>query len=116
MDDIKAFEQVVENHSLFPRHKLYNAVGLAGEVGELLNIVKKIAIRYDLLKQGIEITSMKSMTDYELDIEEELGDTLFYLIRLAKDFDIDVEQIIRNQTLKLAFQTETLTKQEFFLK
>jgi len=58
---------------------MYPAMGLAGEVGELLNKIKKH------FRDGTPL-------DRE-DMVAELGDVLWYMAALATDLDIDFEEI-----------------------
>lgn len=70
----------------------YPALGLAGETGEAIEVVKKM-IRDN---KGVVTPEIKH------DLILELGDVLHYLIRLAKDFDISMDEIIDGNTEKLS--------------
>ncbi|MDE1857039.1 MAG: nucleoside triphosphate pyrophosphohydrolase family protein [Candidatus Micrarchaeota archaeon] len=65
----------------------YTTIGLAGEVGELLNKVKKIA-------------RDKKMPERE-DIISELGDILWYLSQTAKEFGTDLDEVAQYNVKKL---------------
>ncbi len=65
----------------------YFSLGLAGEVGELLNKIKKIA------------RDRKSPNRDEL--RGELGDVLWYLSQLAKEFDIPLSEVADYNIKKL---------------
>ena len=67
---------------------MYPALGLAGEVGEVCNKIKK---HY---RDGTPLD-----TD---DLRKELGDVLWYLAALATDLDIDLEQAAGENLEKLA--------------
>ncbi len=70
----------------------YPSLGLAGEVGELLNKVKKIA--RDNAKFSKE------------DIEGEIGDVLWYLSQLCTEFDISLEEAAKHNLEKLKSRKE----------
>jgi NTP pyrophosphatase (non-canonical NTP hydrolase) len=55
------------------------AVCLVGEVGEFCNVLKKV-VRGDL-----------SLIDAKPDLSEELIDSFIYLIKIANQFDVDLE-------------------------
>ena len=60
-----------------PRDRIANhAMGLAGETGELVDAIKK------RLFHGHDLDRTK--------VREEIGDVLWYLARLAADFDLDL--------------------------
>ena len=90
--DTFEFEKVVNNHSMLPKNGTYNATGLCGECGEVANVIKKIAIREHLKPE--DVLSMKSMDDYKVALNDELGDALFYLTRIALDNDIHLQDIM----------------------
>ncbi len=66
----------------------YHAIGLAGEVGELLNKIKKIA------RDNMQI-------DRE-DAKHELGDILWYLSELANSLGISMDEVADANIEKLA--------------
>ncbi|MCW1292577.1 MAG: nucleoside triphosphate pyrophosphohydrolase family protein [Candidatus Rehaiarchaeum fermentans] len=66
----------------------YPALGLAGEVGELLNKIKKIA-RDNATYTKEELTS-------------ELGDVLWYLSEVARQLDINLNDVAEYNLKKLA--------------
>lgn len=68
----------------------HRTLGVAGEAGELANIVKKI-IRY---KDG-EATAEDIQK-----ITEKLGDVLYYTATLAKYYDIPLEEIAAKNLIK----------------
>ncbi|HUY70066.1 MAG TPA: nucleoside triphosphate pyrophosphohydrolase family protein [Candidatus Baltobacteraceae bacterium] len=70
----------------------YFSLGLAGEVGELLNKIKKIA------RDG--------KNPSKEDITGELGDVLWYLSQIAKEFDIPLSEVVDYNIKKLASRRE----------
>lgn len=77
------------------------ALGLAEEAGEVVGKIKK-AIRDD---DGV-ITSERREA-----IKKELGDTLWYLSRLASECDITVQEVIDANVEKLTSRRERGTLQ-----
>lgn len=74
----------------------YCALGLAGEAGEVANEVKK-AVRDD----GSELTTER--TDKIID---ENGDTLWYVVCLADELGVSLEDLIRMNMAKLSKRME----------
>ena len=68
--------------------KAYLAVGLAGESGELCNLVKK-----DLFYTGRTISRD--------DLLGEIGDCLYYLLNLASEYGFTVEEVVENNSAKV---------------
>lgn len=92
--DIMNFKEYQENTkktAIYPKNMdgsyYYPALGLAGEVGELLNKIKKIA-------------RDKKSPDIE-DLKGELGDVLWYLSQLSNEFGIDLEEVADSNIKKL---------------
>lgn len=97
------FEKVVNIHSLFPNNPLYNSNALCGEIGEAANVVKKIIIVKSLKKE--DIFSALSTNDYKNMVKEELSDSLFYLTRLALDYNTSLSELMLIQSNKLLNQS-----------
>lgn len=108
---ISLFENAVKEHSMCPGDLQYNALALAGEVGEVANIVKKIIltrINPDWVTQDID--PMHSEAHYRELLADELGDALFYLTRLIMDNQYSLIQIATKQRHKLEQQSEKYKK------
>lgn len=71
---------------------VYPALGLSGEIGELLNKLKKI------IRDKIDATSQ----EFKDSIGKEVGDCLWYIAELASVFDLDLEEIAKQNIEKLA--------------
>lgn len=71
---------------------LYTALGLTGEAGECGEKVKKH------LREGDE--------EYLDDLEDELGDVLWYLARLAAELDVSLDDIAERNLDKLLDRQE----------
>lgn len=70
---------------------LYYVLGIAGETGELCEKIKKLFRD----KGGIIDDEFKDM------VKKESGDVLWYLTRLANQFDITLEEIAQANSDKL---------------
>lgn len=66
---------------------LYTTMGLTGEAGEVSEKVKKY------IREGDE--------QYIEDLEDELGDVLWYTARLAEELDLSLSQIAEDNMMKL---------------
>lgn len=79
-----------------------------GEAGEVANCVKKIRITELRPEWTIEANkqfSMPAKDKFEDDLNVELSDQLFYLVRLAKDNGSSLEDLINIQTHKIKVQS-----------
>ena len=89
--DFNDYQQHASETSMTPselKGKIYYpAIGLAGEVGELLNKIKKIA--RDNKQADID------------DIKGELGDVLWYVSELASQFGMSLEDVAKHNVAKL---------------
>jgi len=97
------FENLVRQHSLQPNNELYNSNALCGEVGEVADIVKKM--QFEKIKPEWIGNGIRSISDLKNAIGDELGDVLFYLVRLALDNDFNISQLMQMQSEKLNNQS-----------
>lgn len=104
--DHKRFNQIVEVHSLCPGNLLYNSNALAGEVGEVANIVKKIQMA-TMRPEWVQSNEnrLPDVEHFKAMLKGELGDVFFYLHRVILDLGFDVHEIHMEQFRKLAEQT-----------
>jgi len=81
-------ERVVQAASL-----IHAALGLAGETGEVVDIIKKAVYTPQRLQdKGIELVSA---------VEDELGDVLYYWVRLCDELGLQPGDIIERVCAKL---------------
>lgn len=97
------FENIVKMHSLQPDNTLYNSNALCGEVGEAANIAKKM--QFETIKPEWVGDSICSIPDLKKAMGDELGDALFYLVRLALDNGYNLSQLMQMQCEKLNMQS-----------
>ncbi len=91
--DFEEYQELARKTAIYPSavKTLYPALGLAGEVGELCELVKK-AHRdcggvFDAERRG--------------NIIKEMGDVLWYLASLAADLDINLQDVAHVNIRKL---------------
>jgi len=81
--------------SIYPKYKalIYPAFGLAGEVGEIMEKLKKI------ITAGGEITNIDQEKKEEF--KKELGDVLWYISALSNDLGFSLEDVANKNIDKL---------------
>lgn len=86
--------------AIYPKeHKIvYSALGLGNEAGEVMGKIKKW-LRGD---DGVGEMSIERKEA----LKGELGDVLWYLAVLAKDLDLDLEEIAKDNINKLQTRKE----------
>lgn len=101
--NINDYQNDACNTAVYPNQYaiMYPALGLAGEVGEVCNKIKKI-FRDNEGRVSIDVAS---------DLESELGDVLWYLAVLAADLELDLGEIAEKNLEKLASRAERGTLQ-----
>ncbi len=89
--DLKEYQEKASETAIYPKSLdggiYYAAIGLAGEVGELLNKIKKIARD----KAEVDVEGIKG----------ELGDVLWYCSQIAKELNIDMNDVAEYNLNKL---------------
>ena len=98
--DFNKYQQKARETAIYKDSIIYPALGLASEVGEVVDLIKKV-----LRDKDGEFTR-----DDRLDIRLELGDVLWYVAQLASDLDLDMESIaIRNlEKLRVRKENDTI--------
>ncbi|MBT5808396.1 nucleoside triphosphate pyrophosphohydrolase family protein [Candidatus Uhrbacteria bacterium] len=89
------YQEKAKETALYPnagKNIYYPAMGLAGEVGEVLNRVKKIMRDHD----G-EITD-----EIKVILKAELGDVLWYVSAVATELNLSLDDIAKANTEKLS--------------
>lgn len=99
--DFNEYQRIATQTIEYPEadnNLVYPALGLAGEVGEVVEIIKK---NYRLTG---EISS--SFLGDSSKLEKEMGDVLWYLAALCTELDIDLDYIARLNLEKLKDRKE----------
>lgn len=91
--DLAEYQRLSRRTAAYPREAwlTYPALGLAGEVGEVVEHAKK-AIRDDGAVVGEERRAAMA---------KELGDVLWYVAQLATELELDLDEIARENLEKL---------------
>ena len=93
--DFKKYQKLSRKTAVYPnrgKNFIYPAFGLAGESGEVCEIVKRI-VRGD--NGGLVDKELKD------ELSKELGDVLWYLSQLASEFELSFEEIAKGNIEKL---------------
>ncbi len=97
----KEYQRQASETALYPKRLQnleYPTLGLAGEAGEVANIVKKIQRDF-----GGELTE-----EIRLKLKDELGDVLWYISACADELGLTLEQIAEFNVKKLAERHEKI--------
>lgn len=93
------YQALAARTALYPgrgQNGYYPAMGLAGEVGEILNKMKKV-----MRDDGGVVTAARKE-----DLKSELGDVLWYLSALADELGLSLSEVARANVEKLAGRVE----------
>lgn len=105
---MKEFIKTVSTHSL-NKDEFFTMNALVGELGELANVIKKIQFHKDFesynqrVEDEIQAGTRKPFREMLID---EAGDTLFYYIQLLNRLNLNIDDVIAYQTMKLSNQSE----------
>ena len=96
--DLSFYQRKALQTAIYPEESRisYPAMGLAGEVGEVMNKIKKVYRD----KGGVFDTTTKQ------EIASELGDVLWYLAVLSQDLGQDLDAVAEKNLNKLADRNE----------
>lgn len=113
------FIEFIREHSLEDSRvdEIYDGNALAGELGELNNILKK-KLTYELIEDykkrvDAEVGSGLRKT-FQEQITDEAGDILFYFMRILDRNDISIEEVIDAQVHKV--RGKSISKGKTFKK
>lgn len=84
---VKPAEEISDNISPHTAQLLHMVLGIAGEAGELVDAIKKMAI----YNKPLDLDN----------VEEELGDLEFYMEGLRQELDLNREIILQKNIQKL---------------
>jgi NTP pyrophosphatase (non-canonical NTP hydrolase) len=97
--NLSEYQEKASTTALYPdagNNLYYPALGLGGEVGEVLNKVKKIMRDHD----------GKVTDEYRDILKKELGDVLWYVAALASELGLKLDDIAQANIDKLASRKE----------
>lgn len=91
-DEVSEYE---ESQRLISFTEIYPILGLSGEVGELIEKIKKAYRNNPCYPDIVDIPGLRQEVYYEL------GDILFYIARIAKLFGYLLSEILKGNQEKL---------------
>ena len=96
----KEYDDFAKTTAIYPEDKkvIYSAFGLAGEVGEIMEKLKKI------ITAGGDIQNMDNANKEEM--KKELGDVIWYMSALSRDLGFNLEDIAKKNLEKLSSRKE----------
>ena len=89
------YQELAKSTAIYPSRyfKVYPALGLCGEAGEVAEKIKKS------IRDGLDFHEEKQFKE---DLTKELGDVLWYVAALANDLDISLNDVAEGNIEKLA--------------
>jgi NTP pyrophosphatase (non-canonical NTP hydrolase) len=93
------YQEKAKETALYPnvgQNLYYPCLGLAGEVGEILNKIKKV-----MRDHNGQVTD--EFRDF---LKDELGDVLWYLATLSTELNLDLSKVAELNVAKLASRKE----------
>ena len=92
---VDEYQQWTRETAIYPvmENVKYPLMGLAGEIGEVLNKAKKV------VRGGPN--DPKSYAEIKDDLADELGDAFYYFARVADDLGMDLSYIMARNKAKL---------------
>lgn len=97
--ELSDYQKKAQMTALYPdagSNLYYPALGLGGEVGEVLNKVKKVMRDHD----------GKITDEFREVLKSELGDVLWYVAALARELNLDLDDIAQANLEKLSSRKE----------
>ena len=93
MDNIQNYQVWSRRTAIYPAGVAvqYTALGLAGEVGEICNEIKKVYRDDD----GVVTAERRA------DLVDEFGDVFWYLARVTDELNIDMQDVLERNIAKL---------------
>lgn len=92
----KEYDDFIKTTAIYPKDKkvIYPAFGLAGEVGEIMEKLKKI------MRGGGDVQNIDSENIEEL--KKELGDVIWYISAISSDLGFTLDDVINKNIEKLS--------------
>ena len=89
------YQNLAKSTAIYPSRyaKVYPALGLCGEAGEVAEKIKKV------IRDGVDYGYEE---EFKADLTKELGDVLWYVAALASDLDISLSDVAEKNVQKLA--------------
>jgi NTP pyrophosphatase (non-canonical NTP hydrolase) len=89
------YQELAKSTAIYPSSfaKVYPALGLCGEAGEVAEKIKKV------IRDGVDYLHEE---EFKAELTKELGDVLWYVAALASDLDISLDDVAEKNVEKLA--------------
>ena len=89
------YQELAKSTAIYPSRyfKVYPALGLCGEAGEVAEKIKKV------IRDGVDYLHEE---EFKAELTKELGDVLWYVAALASDLDISLDDVAKKNLQKLA--------------
>ena len=94
-DTVKETAQYRDDYAV-----VYPALGLAGETGEAVDVIKK-SVRYRTKDMPFSLIDADSGKDRTEEMKLELGDVMWYWVNLVKDLGFDPDELFQMNYDKL---------------
>ena len=93
------YQELAKKTAIYPSRyfKVYPALGLCGEAGEVAEKIKKV------IRDGVDYLHEE---EFKADLTKEQGDVLWYVAELANDLDISLNDVAEKNVQKLASRKE----------
>ena len=75
----------------------YLGLGLAGEAGEAVDVIKKIV----RMGEPVTLEDKHNLEEYRAKLLGELGDTIWYMAQIMRVFGFTLEEVINFNVIKL---------------
>ena len=91
IEDFQAFHHWLDERNQFSTDIPLNVMLLSGEVGELVQVIKKVHFMISR-NDGESVTLEDALATYRESIGEELADCLAYVFKIANYTDVDLQK------------------------
>ena len=116
-DLLQKYQDLINQTKIYPQEIgiSYTSLGLAGEAGEIANKVKKLYRDKGLLdieKMACDVNCHTPKHEFSVvaeakdDMKGELGDVMWYVVALAQEFGLSLEEIMEYNIEKLLGRRE----------
>ncbi len=102
-----AMQEQANKTAVYPKAngRVYTTMGLAGEAGEVANIVKKLMLRGDMKVEDI-FADPQPILNLAESLAKEMGDLFWYWLQMCTEFGFNADKIAQLMFEKLADRQE----------
>lgn len=105
----QAFSEFVKAHTWKDKDIFFTANALAGELGEVCNVIKKEVAAQDFPLYGercVKEVAEGSRPTFREQFVDEAGDVLFYYTQLLNKYGVTIEEVTLGQIAKIQKQSD----------